>query len=198
MRAELGLMPEVAAGLEALGGLAAEQGRPGLAGRIMGAACGLRQNLGIVRGSTEQCEYDADLLLLRSAGAGPEFEQAFAQGHQEPLRDVLAWLVRQSTPRRRAAAGWAGLTRSEDQVARLAATGLTNRQIGGRLFISPRTVQTHLSHVFAKLGVTSRRELSDHAAARSEHLSAAAGLGPLQALGLQVAVGDAGAEGRFA
>jgi len=198
MRAELGLMPEVAAGLEALGGLAAEQGRAGLAGRIIGAACGLRQNLGIVRGSTEQREYDADLLLLRPAGAGPEFEQAFAQGQQEPLRDVLAWLVRQSTPRRRAAAGWAGLTRSEDQVARLAATGLTNRQIGGRLFISPRTVQTHLSHVFAKLGVTSRRELSDHAAARSEHLSAAAGLGPLQALGLQVAVGDAGAEGRFA
>jgi predicted ATPase/DNA-binding CsgD family transcriptional regulator len=202
IRAELGLMPEVAASLDALGGLAAEQGRADLAGRIMGAAAGLRQNLGVVRGRTGQCEYDADLLLLRSAGAGPEagqaFEQAFTQGQQEPLGDVIAWLARQSGPRRRAAAGWAGLTRSEDQVARLAATGLTNRQIGSRLFISPRTVQTHLSHVFAKLGVTSRRELSDHAAARSEHLSAAAGLEPLQALGLQVAVADAAGEGRFA
>jgi predicted ATPase/DNA-binding CsgD family transcriptional regulator len=198
MRAELGLMPEVAVCLEAIGGLAAEQGRADLAGRMMGAACGLRQNLGTVRGSTEQREYDADLLLLRSAGAGQEVEQALAQGQQEPLGDVLAWLARQSGPRRRAAVGWAGLTRSEDQVARLAATGLTNRQIGSRLFISPRTVQTHLSHVFAKLGVTSRRELSDHAAARSEHLSAAAGLEPLQALGLQVAVADAGGEGRFA
>jgi predicted ATPase/DNA-binding CsgD family transcriptional regulator len=202
IRAELGLMPEVATGLDALGGLAAEQGRADLAGRIMGAAAGLRQNLGVVRSCTEQREYDADLLLLRSAGAGPEveqtFDQAFEQGQQEPLGDVLAWLARQSGPRRRAAAGWAGLTRSEDQVARLAATGLTNRQIGSRLFISPRTVQTHLSHVFAKLGVTSRRELSDHAAARSEHLSAAAGLEPLQALGLQVAAADAAGEGRFA
>jgi DNA-binding CsgD family transcriptional regulator len=113
------------------------------------------------------------------------------------LGDVLAWLARQSGPRRRAAAGWAGLTRSEEQVARLAAAGLTNRQIGSRLFISPRTVQTHLSHVFAKLGVTSRRELSDQAAARSEHLSAAAGLESLQALGLPVAVADVGGEGRF-
>ena len=197
MRAELGLMPEVAGCLEALGGLAAEQGRPDLAGRMMGAACGLRQNLGTVRGSTEQHEYDADLLLLRSAGAGPEVDQAFAQGEQEPLGDVLAWLARQSGPRRRAAAGWAGLTRSEEQVARLAAAGLTNRQIGSRLFISPRTVQTHLSHVFAKLGVASRRELSDQAAARSEHLSAAAGLEPLQALGLPVAVAGVGGEGRF-
>lgn len=201
-RAELGLMPEVALCLDALGGLAAEQGRADLAGRIMGAASGLRQSLGVVRGRTEQREYDADLLLLRSAQAGQEagqaFEQAFAQGQQEPLADVLAWLARQSGPRRRAAAGWAGLTRSEDQVARLAATGLTNRQIGSRLFISPRTVQTHLSHVFAKLGVTSRRELCDHAAARSEHLSAAAGLEPLQALGLQVAAADAAGEGRFA
>lgn len=206
IRAELGLLPEVAVCLEALGGLAAEEGRPGLAGRIMGAASGLRQKLGTVRGGTEQCEYDADLLLLRSAGTGQEsgqendqeYEQAFAQGQQEPLGDVLAWLARQSGPRRRAAAGWAGLTRSEEQVARLAAAGLTNRQIGTRLFISPRTVQTHLSHVFAKLGVTSRRELSDQAAARSEHLSAAAGLEPLQALGLQMAVADAGGEGRFA
>jgi predicted ATPase/DNA-binding CsgD family transcriptional regulator len=201
IRAELGVMPEVAAGLEALGGLAAEQGLAGLAGRMMGAAYGLRQNLGTVRGRMEQREYDADLLLLRPGEAGPEgerqFEQAFAQGQQEPLGDVLAWLARQSGPRRRSAAGWAGLTRSEDQVARLAAAGLTNRQIGTRLFISPRTVQTHLSHVFAKLGVTSRRELSDHAAARSEHLSAAAGLEPLQALGLPMAVADVPMEGRF-
>ena len=192
LRAELGLMLEVAVCLEALGGLAAEQGRACMAARIMGAASTLRQKLGTVRGVTEQREYDADLLLLRSAAADQEVdqevEQAFAQGQQEPLQDVLAWLARQSGPRRRPAAGWAGLTRSEDQVARLAAAGLTNRQIGSRLFISPRTAQTHLSHVFAKLGVTSRRELSDHAAARSEHLSEAAGIEQLQALGLPVAV----------
>lgn len=199
LRAELGLLPEVAASLEALGGVAAEQERAGLASRILGAASALRQSLGTVRSAVEQSDYEADLLLLRSAGPEQQeqVEQAFAQGQQESLPDVLAWLERRSGPKRRAAAGWAGLTRSEEQVARLAAAGLTNRQIGGRLFISPRTVQTHLSHVFAKLGVASRRELCDQAAARSEHLSAAAGFEPLSALGLPVAAADASVKGLF-
>lgn len=56
--------------------------------------------------------------------------------------------------------GWDALTPTELIVTRLAAQGLTNPEIGERLFVSRRTVQTHLSHVFAKLGVTSRVELA--------------------------------------
>lgn len=54
-----------------------------------------------------------------------------------------------------------GLTPQEQQIAQLAATGMTNRQIGERLFLSPRTVSAHLYRTFPKLGVTSRAGLRD-------------------------------------
>ena len=48
----------------------------------------------------------------------------------------------------------------ESDVSRLAAQGLTNPEIGARLYISRRTVETHLSHVFRKVGVAGRTHLA--------------------------------------
>jgi DNA-binding CsgD family transcriptional regulator/tetratricopeptide (TPR) repeat protein len=56
--------------------------------------------------------------------------------------------------------GWAALTTSELDVARLVAEGLTNREVAERLFISPHTVNSHLRHMFTKLGINSRVELA--------------------------------------
>jgi DNA-binding CsgD family transcriptional regulator len=63
--------------------------------------------------------------------------------------------------------GWEALTDAESAVANLAAHGCTNREIADRLFISPHTVNTHVRHVFEKLGVKSRVQLTRLAAGRS-------------------------------
>jgi DNA-binding CsgD family transcriptional regulator len=60
--------------------------------------------------------------------------------------------------------GWPSLTEAELPVVRLAAEGRTNAEIAARLCLSRYTVETHLKHVFAKLGVESRAELAALAA----------------------------------
>jgi class 3 adenylate cyclase/DNA-binding CsgD family transcriptional regulator len=61
--------------------------------------------------------------------------------------------------RARPPSGWASLTRMESDVVALVGEGLTNREIGARLLISRRTVESHLGHVFRKLGVRNRAQL---------------------------------------
>jgi len=60
----------------------------------------------------------------------------------------------------RAQSGWQSLTQSERAVVDLVAEGLSNPQIGQRLYVSRRTVQAHLAHVFAKLDITTRAQLA--------------------------------------
>ncbi|MCW3043807.1 MAG: ATP-dependent transcriptional regulator, MalT-like, LuxR family [Actinobacteria bacterium] len=80
-----------------------------------------------------------------------------AEGFAERARREL--LATGETARKRAVHTSSQLTAQEAQVARLARDGLSNPEIGARLFISPRTVQYHLRKVFTKLGVNSRMQL---------------------------------------
>ena len=109
---------------------------------------------------------DASRLLLEA------FELYEALGARRDLARVDAALVavgaRTATQRRpRPTHGWEALTKTEREVVRLAAEGLTNRQIGEKLFVSRRTVETHLGHVFQKLGMTTRVQLAAEVARRS-------------------------------
>jgi DNA-binding CsgD family transcriptional regulator len=75
----------------------------------------------------------------------------------------------------RGSSPWDGLTASELQVAHLAAEGLTNRQIGARLFVSRRTVETHLAHVYQKLGFSGRAQVAAEVARRQVAAAGQAG-----------------------
>jgi DNA-binding CsgD family transcriptional regulator len=64
-------------------------------------------------------------------------------------------------PDQRPPEAWTKLTPQELQIARMAAAGGTNRTIGEQLYLSPRTVQSHLYRIFPKLGITARNQLRD-------------------------------------
>jgi DNA-binding CsgD family transcriptional regulator len=86
-------------------------------------------------------------------------------------RELLATGAR---PRRTALTGPDALTSAERQVADLAVSGLSNRQIAQHLFISQATVETHLRHAFHKLGITARADLPAQLAGQGVRTSQAA------------------------
>jgi DNA-binding CsgD family transcriptional regulator len=80
------------------------------------------------------------------------------------IEEAIAYTKRGRGERKRPSSGWASLTPTERDVVRLVGEGLANKGIAERLFISPRTVQTHLTHVYAKLGLAARVQLAQEAA----------------------------------
>jgi DNA-binding CsgD family transcriptional regulator len=91
------------------------------------------------------------------------FEQVGAYGDlRRALRRLRVHNVRRPTrpAAPRPTFGWGSLTEAERRVVDLASTGLTYREIGEQLFISRRTVETHVAHVFTKLGVRNKAQLA--------------------------------------
>jgi DNA-binding CsgD family transcriptional regulator len=85
--------------------------------------------------------------------------EAFAERALRELRATGETVRRRTVPAARIGGAGETLTAQEAQVARLARDGLSNPEIGARLFISPRTAAYHLSNVFTKIGISSRSQL---------------------------------------
>lgn len=161
IRAEHGLWLYCVDSLEAIAG----RGSDVEAVRLLAAADRARSEMGY---SAPAADPDIHTRLRTALGADA-YDAAWADGHALDLRDAIEYARRARGKRGRPSTGWASLTPTEQSVVRLAADGLNNPDIGARLFMSRSTVKAHLSHIYAKLGVSNRTELATVA---SPHLTA--------------------------
>jgi predicted ATPase/DNA-binding CsgD family transcriptional regulator len=149
---------------ECLAALAVDTASHREAARLFGAADGIRQRIGQVRFKIFDAAYEASVAALRDAMGEKDFDSAWGEGAALSTDEAIAYAQRRRGERKRPASGWASLTPTEREVVRLVSEGLANNDIATRLFVSPRTVQTHLTHVYTKLGLTSRVQLAQEAA----------------------------------
>jgi DNA-binding CsgD family transcriptional regulator len=103
-------------------------------------------------------------IVLRSLREGIDTSNATGRMVAGVLASSAELELELGRERKRPTSGWAALTRAELDVVRLVSEGFGNKDIATRLFVSPRTVQTHLTHVYTKLGLTSRVQLAQEAA----------------------------------
>jgi DNA-binding CsgD family transcriptional regulator len=155
------VIPEILECLAELGGDASADRH---AARLLGAADAARQRMGVCRFKIYDAGYETSVAQLREAMGEEEFEAAWAEGAALSTEEAIAYAQRGRGTRKRPTSGWGSLTPMERDVVRLVCEGLANNDIATRLFVSPRTVQSHLTHAYTKLGLTSRVQLVQEAA----------------------------------
>jgi predicted ATPase/class 3 adenylate cyclase/DNA-binding CsgD family transcriptional regulator len=154
----------VVGALELLGGLAGDTNSHPEAARLFGAAEALRRSTGY---RLYLGEHDTDLARTRQALGADGLQAAYDQGLAMSVNDAVAYAQRGRGERKRPTTGWDSLTPTEAHIVELVRRGQTNTQIGDQLFVSPRTVQTHLTRIYAKLDVRGRTHLAAEAANRN-------------------------------
>jgi predicted ATPase/class 3 adenylate cyclase/DNA-binding CsgD family transcriptional regulator len=143
--------------LEALAVLAAGQESWAEAARLLAATAQRREELGYRHDRALVAPAEA----AARAGFGDEaFQAAWAEGEVLTIEEAVAYASRARGERKRPSSGWGSLTPTEIDVARLAAEGLSNAEIGAKLFISAGTAKVHLHHIYAKLNLANRAQLT--------------------------------------
>ncbi|MCA1646048.1 MAG: LuxR family transcriptional regulator [Chloroflexi bacterium] len=176
----------IAACLMGFGYVNGRQGHFDRAATLLGAAAGLRSAIGGQLSRWDLGDLERERALIQAGLGEAAFAAAFAKGEAVTLEDAVV-LARQNPAVPEAAPlavapasssvaphagrpsssnGPFGLTARELDVLRLVATGLTDAQVADQLFLSPRTINSHLHSIYGKLRVSSRSAATRHALER--------------------------------
>ncbi|MEJ7765988.1 MAG: tetratricopeptide repeat protein, partial [Acidimicrobiales bacterium] len=144
--------------LDAMAALATDAARFEAAARLFAAA----ENLRKANGGGE-CAHPEELAIARAALDPQRLGTVWDEGRGLSVAEAVAYACRRTPAPVGPTARWASLTRVERDVASLVAQRLSNAEVAARLFISPRTVSTHLTHIYTKLDLSSRFDLVQEA-----------------------------------
>jgi len=166
---ELGDRLTASDGLEGLACVFATEGAPEQAARLFGAALALREAIGYQNTHEEDAWREPYVATARSRAGETAWTEALALGRAMGLEEAIEYALSAEEPSATTPSATtshssqssppehpAGLTSREVEVLGLVAAGMTNAQTAKELFISTRTVETHLTSIYHKLGVSSR------------------------------------------
>lgn len=150
--------------LETLAWMAAERGAHGRAATIIGSAERVRDSSTLALSDLFRPQHDRSVALALQGLGQKAFDEGFARGRAMTIDDGVAFAMeeRQQPPKPTSAVKTESrtpLTRREMEISRLIADDLSNREIATRLFLSERTVETHITNILNRLGLNSRIQL---------------------------------------
>jgi DNA-binding CsgD family transcriptional regulator len=161
IRQALGNILGIAECLEGFAAVASAANRPQQAARLCGAAEALRETTGAAVPTADRADRARMIGGVRQRMGDVAFASAWAVGrattHQDAARFALRYMDNSAA---RISDAESLLTRREREVAALVVRGLPNREMAEKLVVAQRTIETHLEHIFAKLGVKTRAELA--------------------------------------
>jgi predicted ATPase/DNA-binding CsgD family transcriptional regulator len=146
--------------LAVMAAVQADEGQHELAVRLASAVAAFTDTADMRQPPSVRELLDPVLRACQEALGAEGFRAAWSQGQALTLAESVAYVTRGRGPRSRPTLGWDSLTPTELSVAHAVAQGLSNPQIAARMFISRRTVTTHLTSIFRKLRISSRVELA--------------------------------------